>query len=253
MRVGNVAEHVEHGDAAPAFYALRSGGWRDYVTVLHPPYTAWHLSYVALGWASGPSAHGDRLGATVLAFFLAVGIGAHALDELNGRPLRTRIPSRTLGALAVVSIGLACAIGVVGASRTSWWLLAFVVFGGAVVCAYNLEWLSGTFHSDTWFALAWGAFPALTASFANELRVTVGGVLVAMGCFALSHAQRTLSTPVRALRRRTLRVEGSIERTDGTVEPIDDTVLRSAPESALRWLSLALPVLAVGVVAAKIL
>jgi Flp pilus assembly protein protease CpaA len=248
-----VTEHAERGDAAPAFYALRSGGWRDYVTVLHPPYTAWHLSYVALGWAAAPAAHADRLGATVLAFFLAVGIGAHALDELNGRPLRTRIPSRILGTLAVVSIGLACAIGVAGAARTSWWLLAFVVFGGFVVCAYNLEWFGGLFHSDAWFALAWGAFPALTASFANELAISFAGVLVAAGCFALSHAQRTLSTPVRALRRRTLRVQGSIERTDGTLEPIDAAVLRSAPESALRWLSVALPALAGGFVAAKLL
>ena len=36
----------------PAFYALRGGGWRDLVTLLHPPYTAWHLSYVALGAAA---------------------------------------------------------------------------------------------------------------------------------------------------------------------------------------------------------
>ena len=248
-----MAESAGENRAAPAFYALRSGGWRDYVTVLHPPYTAWHLSYVALGWAAAPAEHTDRLGATVLAFFLAVGIGAHALDELNGRPLRTRIPSRTLGTLAVVSIGLACAVGVAGAARTSWWLLAFVVVGGFLVCAYNLEWFGGLFHSDVWFALAWGAFPALTAAFANELRISFAGVLVATGCFALSHAQRTLSTPVRALRRRTLRVEGSIERTDGTLERIDATALRAAPESVLRWLSVALPALAGGLVAAKLL
>ena len=35
----------------PAFYALAPGGWRDYVTLLHPPYTLWHLSYVAIGAA----------------------------------------------------------------------------------------------------------------------------------------------------------------------------------------------------------
>ncbi len=32
-----------------AFYALEPGGARDYVTLLHLPYTAWHLSYVVLG------------------------------------------------------------------------------------------------------------------------------------------------------------------------------------------------------------
>ena len=39
----------------PAFYALPSGGWRDLVTILHPPYTLWHLSYVALGAAAAPT------------------------------------------------------------------------------------------------------------------------------------------------------------------------------------------------------
>ena len=237
---------------APAFYAIRGGGWRDYLTLLHPPYTLWHLSYVALGWAAAPAAHADRLVALLAAFFLAVGIGAHALDELNGRPLQTAIPSRTLAVLAIASIALACAIGVVGAARTSWWVLAFVAFGGFIVCAYNLELLGGRFHSDVWFAIAWGAFPALTASFANATTLRWEGLLVAAACFALSHAQRTLSTPVRDLRRRTRAVSGTIERTDGTVTPLDAAALRAAPESALRWLSLAMPLLAAGAVVAKL-
>jgi hypothetical protein len=239
-------------EARPAFYALASGGWRDYLTLLHPPYTLWHLSYVALGWSAAPAAHTDRLAWTLVAFFLAVGIGAHALDELNGRPLGTAIPSGALWALALVSIGAACALGIGGAARTSWWLLAFVGFGGFIVCAYNLEWFDGRLHTDTWFALAWGAFPALTASFANALELTPEGFLVALGCFALSHAQRTLSTPVRDLRRRTRRVEGVVERTDGSVQPLDAAALRAPAESALRWLSLAMPALAAGTVAARL-
>ena len=248
-----MAERAADPAAAPAFYALRAGGWRDFVSILHPPYTAWHLSYVCLGWAAAPAAHTDRLVVTLIAFFLAVGIGAHALDELNGRPLQTRIPSATLGALAVVSIALAVTLGIAGAARTSWWLLAFVGFGGFIVCAYNLEWFGGRFHGDAWFAIAWGAFPALTAAWANGTRFTVAGVLVAAACFAVSHAQRTLSTPVRDLRRRTRRVAGTITRSDGSVVALDAEVLRAAPESALRWLSLAMPLLAGAAVAAKLL
>src|ERR687887_1548125 len=94
----------------PAFYALRSGGWRDLVTLLHPPYTAWHLSYVALGAAAAPEVHADRLWAALGAFFLAVGVAAHALDELNGHPLRTRLSDPALIGLAAV--GLAGGIGI---------------------------------------------------------------------------------------------------------------------------------------------
>src|SRR6266498_4444158 len=89
----------------PAFYALRPGGWRDLVTILHPPYTAWHLSYVALGAAVAPQFHAVRLWAALGAFFLAVGVAAHALDELRGHRLRTRLSDRTLALLALAGLG----------------------------------------------------------------------------------------------------------------------------------------------------
>jgi len=41
-------------EARPAFYALAPGGWRDYVTLLHLPYTLWHLSYVVIGACLAP-------------------------------------------------------------------------------------------------------------------------------------------------------------------------------------------------------
>src|SRR5438876_1351567 len=93
--------------ARPAFYALRSGGWRDWWTLLHPPYTAWHLSYVVFGAAVARVVDGGRLGATVVGFFLGVGLTAHALDELRGRPLRTGIRSSILWTVAMVALVLA--------------------------------------------------------------------------------------------------------------------------------------------------
>jgi hypothetical protein len=188
-------------NARPAFYALRGGGWRDYVTLLHPPYTLWHLSYVAIGGALVPHMRWNVVGWTVLAFLLAMGVGAHALDELQGRPLQTGIARRVLVALAVVSIAAACAIGVWVASWRTWWLLAFVAAGAFIVVAYNLELFGGAFHSDAWFALAWGAFPLLTAYFAGAGRLRGEAFLAAAFAFSSSLAQRTLSTPVRHARR----------------------------------------------------
>jgi hypothetical protein len=190
------------GAARPAFYALAPGGWRDYVTLLHPPYTLWHLSYVAVGAALAPRMEWSLLGWTTLAFLLAMGIGAHALDELHGRPLRTSIPTHVLVALAVVSLGAACAIGIVVASQRTWWLLAFVAAGAFVAVAYNLELWGGVFHSDLSFAAAWGAFPLVTAYFASAERLRGDAVVAAAFAFATSLAQRVLSTPVRAARRR---------------------------------------------------
>jgi hypothetical protein len=236
----------------PAFYALRRGGWRDLVTLLHPPYTAWHLSYVALGAAAAPVVHVDRLLAALAAFFLAVGVAAHALDELHGRPLGTGLSRPALVSLAVVGLAGAIGIGIAGAVTISATLLPFVAVGGFLVVAYNLELFGGRFHNDTWFALAWGAFPALTGYWVNALSLDATGVLVAAGCCALSVAQRRLSTPVRELRRRTLDVEGRQRLADGRVVEISAATLVAPLDGALRALSLAIPLLAAGVLAIRL-
>jgi hypothetical protein len=235
---------LDESASRPAFYALRPGGWRDYVTLLHPPYTLWHLSYAAIGAGLAPEFSGRRLAATLAAFFLAMGIGAHALDELGGRPLRTRIPARVLSLLAAVSIAGAVAIGIASALAWTLWLLPFVAFGGFIVVAYNLELFGGMFHNILWFALAWGAFPLLTGYFvvAEELRLEA--VLAAAFAALLSHAQRVLSTPVRFARRRVRMVSGTIELLDGSREPISAETLLRTPERALQILAAATVALA---------
>jgi hypothetical protein len=236
----------------PAFYALRPGGWRDLLTLLHPPYTAWHLSYVAIGASVAPVLHGDRLAATLGAFFLAVGIAAHALDELNGRPLGTQLSGRVLVALTAVSLAGAVAIGVIGVVTVSAWLLPFIAVGAFIVIAYNLELFGGRFHSDFWFAAAWGAFPALTGNWINALEFRVEGIAVTAACFLLSVAQRRLSTPVRELRRRTVSVTGEQRLADGSAVELDAARIAAPLEGALRACALALVLLAVGLVVARL-
>jgi heme O synthase-like polyprenyltransferase len=226
-------------EARPAFYALAPGGWRDYVTLLHPPYTAWHLSYVAIGACLAPHVYEGRLGAAAAAFFLALGISAHALDELNDRPLATRIPRRVLVALTVVPLLGAIAIGIAGAIAFDGWLLVFVGIGAALVPVYNLELLRGAIHNDVGFALAWGAFPLLTGYFACAGTITWEALLAAAYATLLSYAQRVLSTPVRHLRRRTAAVSGTIELRDGGREAVTRETLAAAPERALQALAAA--------------
>jgi hypothetical protein len=236
----------------PAWYALERGGWRDYLTLLHPPYTAWHLSYVVIGGCLAPVVAWERLGAAVAAFALAVGIGAHALDELHGRPLRTKIPDRVLIALAGGSILGACAIGVLGAVTFQAWLALLIPLGLFLVLAYNLELAGGRFHSDLWFGLAWGGFPVLNgyAAVAGD----IGGVTVLAALFAvlLSLAQRALSNHVRYVRRRVIAVRGELELTDASREPLDARRLTAPAETGLRLLSLATVVLAATLVAFRI-
>ena len=225
--------------ARPAFYALAPGGWRDYVTLLHPPYTAWHLSYVAIGACLAPRLYEGRLAATAGAFFLGLGVAAHALDELNGRPLQTRIPERVLIGLTLVPLAAAAGIGIAGAVSFNLWLLLFVAAGAALVPVYNLELFGGAIHNGAGFALAWGAFPLLTGYFACAGTISWEALLAACYAALTSYVQRVLSTPVRHLRRRVAAVAGTIELRDGGREPVTRESLAAAPERALKMLAAA--------------
>ena len=236
----------------PAFYALAPGGWRDWWTLLHPPYTR-----------VAPLVRRDRrlargtvdvrwLVETLLAFFLAMGLAAHALDELHGRPLGTRIPELGARRVAVVGLAGAVALGIDGMVEVSPWLGAFIVAGAFLVVAYNLELFGGAFHSDLWFALAWGAFPVLTAAFAQTATVSARR---RAGRRRMRRAERGAARALdagppspspRRRGRRTLRLD------DGREEPVVADSLRAAPEGALRLLSVAVPALAAAMLVARL-
>jgi hypothetical protein len=219
-----------------AYYARGRSGWRAWWTLLHPPYTLMHLSFVVVGAALAPELNLRNLMATLAAFFLAVGIAAHALDELGGRPLGTDIPKWLLIVVSTVGLGTAAAIGVAGVILSDRHIIWFVAVGVFLAVSYNLELFGGVFHTDLWFGLAWGAFPVLTANFAQTGIVTAPALLGAGYALALSLTQRQLSTPARRLRRRVDSVEGAIHFKDGTTVPVDHQRLLQPLERSLRLL-----------------
>jgi len=243
---------VTDAERRPAYYAASPGGWRDWWTLLHPPYTAWHLSYVVIGASLAPEVDATRLVATLLAFFAAVGLSAHALDELHGRPLRTRIPSAALVAVTTVGLLVAVTLGVLGVARVGWILVPFIVAGPVLVVAYNAELFGGIVHTDAGFAAAWGAFPVLTGYAAQANGLGLAALLGGAAAFALSYAQRSLSTPARMLRRQVEHVSGSMTLADGSTRALDDAVLRAPLEQALRAMSWGLMALAAGLAVARL-
>ena len=244
-------EHDAPG-VRPAYYAAGPGGWRDWWTLLHPPYTAWHLSYVVIGACLAPVVSTSRLVATLLAFFGAVGLAAHALDELHGRPLRTQIPGPVLATVAGVGLAGAVGLGIVGVVQVGWALVPFLVIGPVLVVGYNFELVGGVIHNDVGFAASWGAFPVLTAYVAQTGRLALAPVLAALGAFALSAAQRALSTPARMLRRRTDQVTGSVALTDGGTVAVTRAFLLAPLERALRAMSWAVVLTAAAFAVARL-
>ena len=231
-----------------AFYALRPGGWRDYWTLLHPPYTLWLLSNALLGAAVAPAPDPRIVAGGLLAFGLAVGVAAHSFDELQGRPLATRVPSGVLAALGALALAGAVALGIAALPMVGAGLLAFVLVGAVLVIGYAFE--TPVIHSDLGFALAWGAFPALTLAYATGAGA-LPAAAVAGGAAFLSLAQRRLSTRVRSIRRKATSVAGEIRYRDGSRETIDAQSLIAAPEAGLRLLWPAIALLALGVLLSR--
>jgi hypothetical protein len=243
---------------APAYYARQGGRLADCWTLLHPPYTLWHLGYVVIGAALAPHLDWTALVASLVAFFLAVGVAAHALDERTGRPLRTSFRDRALTLAAGLSLVVAAGLGLWGAfgwHATNWPLAVAVPVGAAALVAYNLELDGGRWHTATVFALAWGGFPTVVGYLAQAPGVSVAGiasiVAATSAAVALTFAQRALSTPARTLRRRTLEVSGAVTTLDGEVLDIDRRVLLLPLERGLRALAWGVPLLSVALLVTR--
>jgi hypothetical protein len=229
-----------------AYYAGSGSAVRDLVALLHPPYTLWHLSYVAIGAGLVPDVDWTRLAGTLVAFFLGLGVAAHALDEVKTRPLRTGLSDGLLRSLGVLGFAGAGAVAIVGSYRIGPWVLVWAAAGILLAAGYALEW-SSLLHSDVGFALAWGSFPLLVGYWAQVERLSMSAVLAALAAGFLAMAQRRLSTPARFVRRQT---ESSAVAFDAD-RSWDRARLLSSWEAPMRALVWAMPLLAIALLASS--
>lgn len=216
-----------------AFYARRGSPVADVITILHLPYTAWHLSYVVIGAALSPQVDWLRLAGTLVAFAAGLGVAAHALDEVHDRPLATSLSDRTLWALGMGGLAVAVGVAVAGAVVISPWVLAWAAGGVLLTFAYSLEW-SDLIHSDLGFGFAWGAFPLMVGYWAQTEAISVQALVAAALATAFSLVQRSLSSAAKKIRRRP----------DPAPDSDESQVLLATWEKPLRILSVAMPLLA---------
>jgi len=195
--------------AKPAWYFVRSSSkLGDLLNLMHLPYTGMVLAFIVIGAAAAPRAYPDRLVATLVAYFLGLGVGAHALDQLepNGSHYAQSLTRRDLVLLGAVGMTGAVAIGAYYAATVAPLLALLILAGVFFALAYTLPTLvaGGLFHNNSSFAFAWGYLPYLTSYYVNSQTITpavlLGGVPLALAAFA----EITLSRSVRRARRQNL-------------------------------------------------
>jgi hypothetical protein len=236
----------------PSWYSSKNAGAvSDFINLLHPPYTLWHLSYVLIGIAMSPVIFLGRSVAVLVAFFLGLGLGAHALDETMGNPLRTRISKRRLYFVGFVSLSVAILIGIYYVVELSILILPFVAIESFFAVAYNLEVFEKRFHTDIVFALSWGSIPFLTGYFVNSLSFSIASLVMAVGIGLLTYVQRTLSTQARLFRRKIETVQ-SINLASGESIPMSSQELISPAEKSLKALTIMIFALSVALILTRL-
>ncbi len=187
----------------PGFGPLK---FRIFIGLLFLPYTGMVLSYTVIGSMMADQIHWDRVGAILIIYFLALGIGAHALDAIGSKgikPWGTVFSIAQLRGLAIVSLIVAYALGGYYIVLYTPLLGVIALLEGFFVLAYNLEWFTGRFHTDAWFAFSWGSLPVLAGYVlqTNHLSSAVLMVSAAMGLLSLVEIKA--SRPYKAMKRLT--------------------------------------------------
>lgn len=185
----------------PAFGPRR---FRTFVGLLFLPYTGMVLSYVVIGSMLAQTIHWDRVGALVAIYFLALGIGAHALDAVGSsgpKPWGQAFSRAQLWALAIAAIVAAYAFAIYYMVLYAPLLWLIAIPEGFFVFAYNLEWFKGRFHTDAWFAFSWGALPVLAGYVLQTNSVSAAALIVAASMGLLSLVEIKASRPYKEMKR----------------------------------------------------
>lgn len=186
----------------PAFGPPR---FRAFLGLLFLPYTGMVLAYTVIGSMLAETVHWDRVAAIIVIYFLALGIGGHALDALGSKgakPWGAIFGRRHLWVLAATSVVLAYAIGIY--YMVLYVPLLWIIAGleGFFLLTYNLEWFEGRFHTDGWFAVSWGGLPVLAGYVMQTDRISLAAVLVATAMAMLSLVEIKASRPYKDMKRR---------------------------------------------------
>lgn len=225
----------------PSFGPLKL---RIFIGLLFPPYTGMVLAYAVIGSMLADPIHWDRVGAILVIYFLALGIGAHALDALGStgaKPWGEVFSARQLWALAISSIVAAYAIGIyyMVLYVPLLWLVA--IPEGFFVFAYNLEWFKGRFHTDAWFAFSWGSLPVLAGYILQTNDVSAAALLVAAAMGLLSLVEIKASRPYKEMKRSSVETSETdsarLQQFESILKSLSlGVILLGAGMASLRWL-----------------
>ena len=175
--------------------------FRICIGILFLPYTGMVISFAAWGSLAGIFSL-ERLVAICLLYFLATGVSAHFLDAIGSRTKPWGIlPKKKLWIFSMVSLGLACLIGLYYAFLDSPLLIPLGVIEGFFLFAYNLELFGGKFHNNTSFVISWGILPVLSGSVIQTNSISLESIIFTSLAGLLSYILIKISRRYKQLKK----------------------------------------------------
>jgi len=177
------------------------------VGILFLPYTGMAVSFAIWGSLSVEFSL-ERLASIGLLYFLAIGVSAHCLDALGSKKKPWgQLPKTKLWAAAIISLILACAIGLYFAFLDSWWLIPIGVIEVFFLLAYNLELFGGKFHNNSSFVISWGILPVFAGAAIQSNSISAETIILSVIAGCASYILITTSRKYKVLKRQNARYE----------------------------------------------
>jgi len=185
------------------WYAASGSKAAELWTILHLPYTAMNLSFLAMGFGIAGIHRWDVFAWITAAYFLGL-TAAHALDQLPGQGTTyvKHLTPKDLSVIGAFSFIVAVTIGIKWmVTLGAWHLLWIIPLQTFFVVAYPYSrFAGGFFHNDFWFGLSFGFIPVMAGYYINTLTLTGWFLPWALVAALIAWMEITLSRYVRQIR-----------------------------------------------------
>ena len=187
----------------PKFGPLK---FRVFIGLMFLPYTGMCVSFTILGSMLAPTITWDRVAAVSLIYGLALGISAHAADNLGSKKKPWGMYFNSKGLWMMVALGL-----IVAYSIAAYYIIYYVpnllavgVLEGFFVFAYNLELFRGRLHTDGCFIFSWGILPVFAGYIMQTNTFGPIPLLFSTLTAIISYVHIKISRRYKELRRQTV-------------------------------------------------
>jgi hypothetical protein len=185
----------------PRFGPLK---FRAFIGMLFLPYTGMCISFTIIGSMLSESIAWDRVLSIFIIYFLALGVSAHAADNLGSKKIKpwgNYFSTFELRLMVIGGLSVSYMLGIYYIITFAPLLLFIAIIEGFFLFAYNFELFNGLFHNNFWFAVSWGALPLLAGFVIQTNSISVLSLISSIMAFFVAYTEIRISRKYKELKR----------------------------------------------------